>query len=36
MGTPGVRELDYDIATGRFKGTDQKEYLLPTDIEAPF
>lgn len=36
MGTPGVREMDYDVKTGRFKPIDAPEFLLPTDIEAPF
>ena len=36
MGTPGIRTMDYDVPTGRFKATDELEYLLPTDIEAPF
>ena len=36
MGTPGIRTMDYDVPTGRFKASDEKEYLLPTEIEAPF
>lgn len=36
MGTPGIRTMDYDIPTGRFKATDEDEFLLPTDIQAPF
>jgi twinkle protein len=36
MGTPGIRTMDYEVPTGRFKATDEKEFLLPTDVEAPF
>lgn len=36
MGTPGIREMHYDIPSGRFKPVDAEEFLLPTDVEAPF
>lgn len=36
MGTPGTREMDYDMRTGRFKSVEDKEFLLPTEVEAPF
>jgi len=36
MGTPGIRCMDYDIDTGRFKPRDAKEFTLPHEVEAPF
>lgn len=36
MGTPGIRKMDYDVPTGRFKHVDEDEFLLPKEIEAPF
>lgn len=36
MGQVGQTTMDYDFPTGRFKGKDVKEFLLPTEIPAPF
>jgi len=36
MGLPGMVEFDYDFKTGRFKGKEEKEFLLPTELEAAF
>ncbi len=36
QGHVGHLDLDYQKASGRFKGKSDKAYLLPTDAEAPF
>lgn len=36
MGKLGSVMLDYDFNTGRFKGKNDKEFLLPTEIESAF
>lgn len=36
MGKLGVVHLDYNYENGRFKGVEEKEFLLPTEIESPF
>lgn len=36
MGKVGCVDLDYCKNSGRFKGKDEREYLLPNDVEAPF
>ena len=36
MGKPGMRDFHYDVRSGRFKAFGEKEFLLPTEIQAPF
>ena len=36
MGTPGIRTMDYDVPTGRFKASAEIEYLIPYEVEPPF
>ena len=36
MGRVGVASFDYEWKSGRFKGVDSTEYLLPHDQESPF
>jgi twinkle protein len=36
MGKVGKRQFDYDLRSGRFKGTQETEYCLPTEIASPF
>jgi twinkle protein len=36
MGKVGVETFDYDLLSGRFKGTAEKEFLLPHEIAVPF
>ena len=36
MGKLGMVELDYNWRNGRFKGKNDKEFLLPTETEAAF
>ena len=36
MGELGMKSFDYDWVTGRFKGKNEKEFLLPSDCESAF
>lgn len=36
MGRVGQTLMDYSFQTGRFKGKDEPDFLLPTEVPAPF
>lgn len=36
MGRLGMILMDYEYATGRFKGVQESDFYLPTDISPPF